>query len=107
MRTRPTFDGREQDALEAALRQAERPAALGPDPFHIGPALGEVITRLAGQPDRLMRAQADLYNRYLELWRSAATGAASPEPTASPTVGRGDKRFADPEWSTNPVFDVV
>ena len=92
---------------EAALRQAERPAALGPDPVHVGPALGEVISRLAGQPDRLMRAQADLYNQYLELWRSAATGAASPEPTPSAPKGRGDKRFADAEWSANPVFDVV
>ena len=92
---------------EAALRQAERPPALGPDPFHVGPALGEVITRLAGQPDRLMRAQADLYNRYLELWRTAASGAANPELSPAKPTGRGDKRFADPEWSENPMFDVI
>jgi polyhydroxyalkanoate synthase len=92
---------------EAALRQAERPAALGPDPFHVGPALGQVITRLAGQPDRLMRAQADLYNRYLELWRTAASGAAQPGPAPATAGARGDKRFTDPEWSANPMFDVV
>ena len=44
---------------EAALRQADRPAALSPDPFHVGAAMSEVIGRLAAQPDRLLRAQAD------------------------------------------------
>jgi polyhydroxyalkanoate synthase len=92
---------------EAALRQADRPAALSVDPLHIGPALGEVMGRLAGQPDRLMRAQADLYGRYMELWRAAARGAAGdPQPpVAAPT--KGDKRFSDPDWSANPVFDVI
>ena len=47
---------------EMALRQADRPAALSPDPFHVAPALTEVMGRLAAQPDRLMRAQADLFS---------------------------------------------
>ena len=55
---------------EMALRQADRPAALSPDPFHVGPALTEVMGRLAAQPDRMMRAQADLFARYLDLWQS-------------------------------------
>ena len=37
---------------EMALRQAERPAALAPDPFHVAPALTQVIGRLAAQPER-------------------------------------------------------
>jgi polyhydroxyalkanoate synthase len=92
---------------EAALRQAEHPAALAPDPFHVAAALGEVMSSLAGQPDRLMRAQADLYSRYMELWRTAAMSATGQvaAPAASPATG--DKRFVDPEWSSNPVFDVV
>jgi polyhydroxyalkanoate synthase len=92
---------------EAALRQADRPAALSADPFHVGPALGEVMGRLAGQPDRLLRAQASLFGRYMELWRSTAMRAAgdSHAPVAMPA--RGDKRFADPEWSENAVFDAI
>lgn len=92
---------------EMALRQAERPAALSPDPFHVAPALTEVMGRLAAQPDRLMRAQADLFTRYLELWQSAAKRLQ--EGQAQPVVApaKGDKRFADPDWSENPVFDVM
>jgi len=92
---------------EAALRQAERPAALSADPFHIGPAMNEVMGRLAGQPDRLMRAQADLYGRYMELWRAATRGAAGdPQPPVA-TPAKSDKRFSDPDWSANPMFDVI
>jgi polyhydroxyalkanoate synthase len=92
---------------EAALRQAERPAALSPDPFHVAPALTDVMGRLISQPDRLVRAQADLFQRYLELWQTAARRAAGEavEPVVSPA--KGDKRFLDPDWQENPVFDVI
>ncbi len=92
---------------EAALRQAERPAALSPDPFHVAPALTDVMGRLSSQPDRLVRAQADLFQRYLELWQSAARKASGEtvEPVVSPA--KGDKRFNDPDWAENPVFDVI
>jgi polyhydroxyalkanoate synthase len=92
---------------EAALRQADRPAALTPDPFHVAPALNEVMGRLAAQPDRMMRAQADLFTRYMDLWRTSArrmTGAEA-EPVVEPA--KGDKRFNDADWSANPVFDVM
>jgi polyhydroxyalkanoate synthase len=92
---------------EAALRQAERPAALQPDPFHVAPALTDVMGRLASQPDRMVRAQADLFQQYLELWQSAArrAGGESVEPVVRPD--KGDKRFNDPDWAENPVFDVI
>jgi polyhydroxyalkanoate synthase len=92
---------------EMALKNAERPAALTPDPFHVAPALTEVMGRLAAEPDRLLRAQADLFTRYMDLWQSAARRLAggTPEPVAVPA--KGDKRFADPDWNDNPVFDVI
>lgn len=92
---------------EMALRQADRPAALSPDPFHVAPALTQVMSRLAAQPDRMMRAQADLFSRYLDLWQSTArrAGGEAPDPVVAPA--KGDKRFADPDWSDNPVFDAI
>ena len=92
---------------EAALRQAERPAALTPDPFHVAPAMTEVMGRLAAQPDRLMRAQADLFTRYMDLWRTAAQRVAGADIEGSVQPAKGDKRFTDPSWSANPVFDVM
>jgi polyhydroxyalkanoate synthase len=92
---------------EAALRQADRPAALTPDPFHVAPALNEVMTRLAAQPDRLMRAQADLFSRYMDLWQSAARRAAGEEVAPVVAPAPGDKRFNDPDWASNPMFDLM
>jgi len=92
---------------EAALRQAERPSALSADPFHVSSALTDVMGRLSAQPERLVRAQADLFQKYMELWQSAArraSGEAVP-PVVEPA--KGDKRFLDPDWSENPVFDVI
>jgi polyhydroxyalkanoate synthase len=92
---------------EAALRQADRPAALSPDPFHVAPAMTDVMGQLAAQPDRMMRAQADLFSRYMDLWKSTARRMAGETPAAVVEPGKGDKRFADPDWSDNPVFDVM
>ncbi len=64
--------------------------------------------RLAAQPDRLMRAQADLFARYMDLWQATAParpGGETAEPVAAPA--KGDKRFTDPDWTDNPVFDVI
>ncbi len=92
---------------DAALRAADRPAALSPDPFHVAPALNEVMGRLAAQPDRMMRAQADLFSRYLDLWRNTTRRMAGQETEAVVEPSKGDKRFNDADWSANPVFDVM
>ena len=89
---------------EAALSQADRPAALSPDPFNVGPAMNSVMTSLAARPDKLFAAQADLFNRYMDLWASTTRRAAGEETRAAPSK---DKRFKDPAWSENPAFDVM
>ncbi len=88
---------------EAALSQADRPAALSPDPFNVGPAMTEVMSSLAARPDKLFSAQADLFNRYLDLWTTTARRAAGEE---APAPSK-DKRFKDPAWTENPMFDVM
>src|SRR5690606_34025829 len=90
---------------EAALRRSEAPASV--DPFHVSAALTEVFGRLASQPDRLMRAHANLFARYVNLWQTASRRALGLGSEEGPAGKPGDKRFAAPEWSQNPVFDVV
>ena len=87
---------------EAALRQAD-----SPDPFHVGPALTDVMGRLAAQPDRLMRAQADLFSRYLDLWQATARKMSGEQVEPVVVPPKGDKRFNDPEWGAHPVYDVM
>ena len=89
---------------EAALSQADRPAALSPDPFNVGPAMNSVMTSLASRPDKLFAAQADLFNRYMDLWATTTRRAAGDD---APAPASRDKRFKDPAWSENPAFDVM
>lgn len=88
---------------EAALSQADRPAALSADPFNVAPAMSSVMTSLAARPEKLFHAQADLFGRYMELWASTARQAGGETPTPAPA----DKRFKDPAWSENPMFDMM
>lgn len=92
---------------EVALKQADRPSGLSPDPFNVAPALTDVMGRLAAQPDRMMRANAELFTRYMDLWHTTTRKLAGEtvEPVVQPV--KGDKRFAEPEWQENPLFDVI
>ncbi len=90
---------------EAALLQADRPAALTPDPFNVAPAMSSVMAGLAARPEKLFQAQADLFGRYMDLWATTARRAMGDQ-TVRPQTST-DKRFKDPAWSENPVFDVM
>ncbi len=91
---------------EAAMSGAGKDpkAAMNPDPLNVGPAMTEVMTSLASKPEKLFTAQADLFGRYIELWTSTARRAAGEETAPSPSK---DKRFKDPAWSENPMFDMM
>jgi polyhydroxyalkanoate synthase len=92
---------------EAALKQADQPSSMPADPFRVAPAMTGMMARLAAQPDKVLRAQADLFNGYMNLWQSTARRLAGEvaEPVIQPE--RGDRRFSDPAWSENPVFDAI
>ena len=89
---------------EAALSQADRPAALSPDPFNMAPAMTSVMTSLAARPEKLFQAQADLFSRYIDLWSTTSRRAMGEDVAPAPST---DKRFRDPAWSENPVIDVM
>lgn len=94
-----------QSALaEAALANPERPNKVSADPFNVGPAMGSVMSSLAAKPERLFQAQADLFTRYMDVWTTASRRAMGEKVEIEPNT---DKRFRDPEWSENPMFDMM
>jgi polyhydroxyalkanoate synthase len=90
---------------EAMMRQSDKAPSV--DPFHVAPALTEVMGKLALKPERIMRAQADLFENYMELWKQSARRAAGEPAEPVTTPAKGDKRFNDPDWSANPMFDMM
>ena len=69
--------------------------------------LGQVAQYWMADPQRTLELQSRLGKAYLDLWASATkrlAGEASP-PAAAPAAN--DKRFADPEWTSNQFFDFL
>jgi polyhydroxyalkanoate synthase len=69
--------------------------------------LGQVAEYWLTDPERALDLQTTLGKAYLELWSHAARRMAgeSPQPVAAPDPR--DKRFSDPEWSSNQFFDFL
>jgi polyhydroxyalkanoate synthase subunit PhaC len=69
--------------------------------------LGQVMEYWFANPQRTVEMQTRLGKGYLDLWASAARRLAGEptKPVASPDPR--DKRFNDPEWSSNQYFDFL
>jgi polyhydroxyalkanoate synthase len=69
--------------------------------------LGQVVETIAADPQRLIMAQTSLTKGFLDLWTNNLKRISGEEvsPIAEPDAS--DKRFRDPEWTENPVFDFV
>jgi len=69
--------------------------------------IGEVAEYWLSDPHRAVELQSRLGQAYLELWATAAkrlAGEAVP-PVVAPDAK--DRRFTDPEWSSNQFFDFI
>jgi polyhydroxyalkanoate synthase len=69
--------------------------------------LGFVAEKWLIDPQKTVEAQSRLGSQFFALWSSTLMRmqGEQPEPVAAP--GPRDKRFQDPEWSSNPVFDFL
>jgi polyhydroxyalkanoate synthase subunit PhaC len=91
---KPREEGRADDMLAAEIGEVAK-------------TLGRVAEYWLEDPQRAAEIQNRLGTAYLELWGAAAkrlTGQPSP-PVAVPDAG--DKRFNDPEWSSNQFYDFL
>jgi polyhydroxyalkanoate synthase subunit PhaC len=69
--------------------------------------LGQVADYWLRDPQRALELQTSLGKAYLDLWGNAVKRLAGEavEPVVAPDPR--DKRFADPEWSSNQLFDFL
>jgi len=78
------------------------------DPLNIGSAFMEMTARLMADPGKLVQAQMSLWHDYMRLWQATTNrmmGIEDSEPVIKPE--RGDRRFRDPAWEENEVFDYI
>jgi polyhydroxyalkanoate synthase subunit PhaC len=89
---------------------AERDCANGAstaDPLNLGSTVLELTARIMTNPAAVAQAQLSLWQSYLQLWQATSQqllGCDVP-PVIQPE--RGDRRFRDPAWGDNAVFDFI
>jgi polyhydroxyalkanoate synthase len=90
-----------------AAMQAPRPAGFAFDPAAPARAMVDFTTQLWSNPLAVLQASQAAASEWAELWGAAARRAAGQqvEPVIAPE--RGDRRFGDPAWSEDPVFDYL
>ena len=97
-------------ALAAYLKPREEGRAgndLAEEMTEVFTTLGHVAEYWLADPQRAVELQTRLGRAYLDLWASAVkrlTGEAT-APVAEPAAN--DKRFSDPEWSSNQFYDFL
>ncbi len=69
--------------------------------------LGHVMQYWTADPQRAVQVRTALGKSYLDLWASAAKRLAGEDAPPVATPDPRDKRFSDPEWSSNQFFDFV
>jgi len=69
--------------------------------------LGHVAEYWLEDPQRALEAQNRLGKAYLDLWAAAAKRLTGEEIAPVVTPEAGDKRFSDPEWSSNQYYDFL
>jgi polyhydroxyalkanoate synthase len=96
-----------QSALDAAQAGMKPPASTAFDPVAPARAFSDFTRQMWTDPVGILRAAQTASGEWMDLWSRAARSAAggTVEPLIVPE--RGDRRFKDPAWSEQPVFDYL
>jgi polyhydroxyalkanoate synthase len=69
--------------------------------------LGHVAEYWLEDPQRVLEVQTRLGKAYLDLWASAVKRLAGEDSAPVVAPDKNDKRFTDPEWSSNQFYDFL
>jgi polyhydroxyalkanoate synthase len=69
--------------------------------------LGHVAEYWLADPQRTVELQSRLGKSYLDLWTVAAKRLAGEDAAPVVAPAANDRRFADPEWSSNQFYDFL
>ena len=89
------------------IRHASEMHEKSIDPGNIGGAFLEMTAHLMSDPVKLMQAQVSLWQDYLSLWQTTAGRMMGQDTDPVIAPDKGDRRFRDPAWNENQVFDYM
>jgi polyhydroxyalkanoate synthase len=69
--------------------------------------IGQIAEDWMSDPARTMEAQTRLAGGFINLWASTLKKMNGEDAPVVAAPALGDKRFSDPTWSENPIFDFI
>jgi len=97
-------------ALAAYLRPREegrRDAVFAEEVGEVVKTLGQVLEYWLSDPERAVELQTRLGKAFIELCEAAAKRLIGDDPPPVAVPDPGDKRFSDPEWTSNQFYDFL
>ncbi len=92
---------------EFLQRQVKEGGSTPIDPLNVGGAFIEMTTKMMADPAKLVQAQMTLWNDYLALWQQTTQKMLGQDVDPIITPAKDDRRFKDPAWDENSLFDFI
>ena len=98
---------RSQKLLQDFTKRYEADGPQPADPLKLTQTFMDFTAKMLADPNKLLQAQMELWQQYLQLWQVTTQRMMGQkvEPMAEPA--KGDKRFNDPAWKDEVVFDYL
>jgi polyhydroxyalkanoate synthase len=96
-----------ENALQAMKSGVRVPSSMAHDPTAPARAFAEFTMQMWTDPAGVLRASQAAAAEWMELWGQTARRASGAKPAPLIAPERGDRRFSDPAWSEEPVFDYL
>ena len=94
--------------LVTDFMQRQARERIGPaDPLNVNRAFMDMCVKMMSDPAAMMQASMTLWQDHLGLWQKTAQRMAGEETKPALTPAKDDRRFHDPAWSENEVFNFI
>ena len=98
---------RSQKLLQEFAERYKVDSVQPADPLGLTQTFMDFTAKMLADPKRVVQAQMELWQQYVKLWEVTTQRMMGQkvEPLAEPA--KGDKRFTDPAWKDEVVFDYL
>jgi len=77
------------------------------DPMGLQQSIAQYMQNMFLQPEKTLQAQIELNRRYADLARYTLDRFSGKAPKPVIDTDKNDRRFRDPRWTENPIFDHI
>jgi polyhydroxyalkanoate synthase subunit PhaC len=99
--------GRATAAYLKPLEQGEAKGGIADEVSDVVRTLGRVAEKWLADPQKAIEAQSSLTSHFFDLWGNTLRKMQGETVAPVAVAEKRDSRFADPEWSENPMFDFM